>query len=195
MDEIHRSMDWVPPMAFLSPGQTLLAVHKHIEAEESNKLTLLNSTGDGANLVSANSIDKNRNHRPYKRVQLSTSMDSGASAGKSPKQEKSSLKDISPSEDSAESRLAAFYKSGLTNSSESCGSELQKSNSFLAAATIPVSDGTEPSSSLEVDEERSPSLHLYKKSFNDIAAAANSAEDLCQIFAIASPAIFRGGEK
>lgn len=193
MDEIHRSVNWLPPMAFLSPGQTLLAVHKHIEAEESNKLTLLNSTGDGNSLVSVNTIDRNRNHSPYKRVQLSPSMDSSASERKSAKLDKGVLKEISPSEDSAESRLAAFYKSGLTNSSESCGGELQKSN---ATAIIPAYDGTEPSSSAEVDDEQSPSSHLQKKKsgvFNNIAAAANSAEDLCQIFGIASPSIFKGG--
>lgn len=204
-------MDWLPPMAFLSPGQTLLAVNKHIESEENNnKMSLLTSTSDGSNLVAIGAADRNRNHRPYKRVQLSTSMDSAGSATlsiKSEVEESAILKEVSPSEDSAESRLAAFYKSGLTNSSESCDSELQNPSLIAkcsASATAPVYDGTEPSSSIEDEhylhpqhhqqqqQQRSPS-RLYSVKSEDIAAAANSAEDLCQIFGITSSTIFSGG--
>lgn len=223
VDNTHAAIGWMPPTAFLSPNQTLLAVNRRIdsaneEREKSLSKSLEREVGDHKYLEAE---DRSEN-----------SSENLRSVDKEKEKEEKKKKEEEVYDD-AENRLAAFYKSEFAQSSASFEGKysLPRRVSFASLVTSPAdtinqkgapiaedaSPTRSPTQSGEEGQERTAALETSpvessvieddgSENLGDDDLEEKTAEyekggvtsqhttsDLCQIFGVSSAAIFDGG--
>eukprot|EP00597_Dinobryon_sp_UTEXLB2267_P010324 CAMPEP_0170099280 /NCGR_PEP_ID=MMETSP0020_2-20130122/943_1 /TAXON_ID=98059 /ORGANISM="Dinobryon sp., Strain UTEXLB2267" /LENGTH=452 /DNA_ID=CAMNT_0010321903 /DNA_START=1 /DNA_END=1359 /DNA_ORIENTATION=- len=123
VDAIHAQVGWVPPIAFLSPNQTLLVVNQRMDSDK-EKSTSPSSRGSNRIITSV----KPEIARSGTISSASFDSDSGIiteGSSNSAKEQSEWVPSnmLSASAEEAEFRLTAFYKSEFSNSSESFDSK------------------------------------------------------------------------